>query len=63
MEGSHATLAYREGTQEDDESRTEEELAARSAKEKAKEEEDQSKALTAIGLRVSPEFLGIITDA
>ena len=30
---------------------------------KAKEEEDQSKALAAIGLRVSPEFLGIITDA
>ena len=47
----------------DPESRSSEELAARTAAVKAKEEEDQSKALAAIGLRVSPEFLGIITDA
>lgn len=47
----------------DPETRSSEDLAARTAAVKAKEEEDQSKALAAIGLRVSPEFLGIITDA
>ncbi|GAQ93484.1 hypothetical protein KFL_015700010 [Klebsormidium nitens] len=47
----------------DPESRSTEEMAARTPAVKAKEEEDQSKALAAIGLRVSPEFLGIITDS
>lgn len=47
----------------DPESRSAEELTARSAATKANEEEDQEKALAAIGLRVSPEFFGIITDA
>ncbi|GAQ83662.1 putative retrotransposon protein [Klebsormidium nitens] len=47
----------------DPESRSSEEMAQRTNAVKAKEEEEQSKALAAIGLRVSPEYLGIITDA
>ncbi|GAQ92153.1 hypothetical protein KFL_009340020 [Klebsormidium nitens] len=47
----------------DPETRTSEEMEGRSATVKAKEAEEQSKALAAIGLRVSSEYLGIITDA
>ena len=48
----------------DPETRSSEELDGRSATVKAKEAEERSKALAAIGLRVSSEpYLGIITDA
>jgi hypothetical protein len=45
------------------EERTEEQLAAKSAESKAKEAADQKKALALIGLKVKPEFLGVIKDA
>jgi hypothetical protein len=46
-----------------EETRTQEELDARSTKDKSKEASDQKKALAAIGLRVQPEFLGVVMDA
>jgi hypothetical protein len=47
-----------------EETRTQEELDARSAKDKSKETLDQKKALAAIDLRVQPEkFLGVVMDA
>jgi hypothetical protein len=46
-----------------EETRTQEELDARSAKDKSKEASDKKKALAAIGLRVQPEFLGVVMDA
>jgi hypothetical protein len=45
------------------EERTEAQMAARSAETKAKEAAAQKKALALIGLKVKPEFLGIIEDA
>ncbi|GAQ87846.1 hypothetical protein KFL_003820010 [Klebsormidium nitens] len=47
----------------EEEKRSATELAARTEAVKTKEAEDQAKALAAIGLRVSSEFLGVITDA
>jgi hypothetical protein len=44
-------------------SRTQEELDARSAKVKLQEAADQKKALAMIGLRVQQDYLGVITDA
>jgi hypothetical protein len=46
-----------------EETRSQEELDARPAKDKLKEASDQKKALAAIGLRVQPEFLGVVMDA
>jgi hypothetical protein len=46
-----------------EETRTQELLVARSAKDKSKGASDQKKALAATGLRVQPEFLGVVMDA
>jgi hypothetical protein len=46
-----------------EETRTEEQLKARSAAAKTKEAEEQAKAFSLIGLRVSVEYLGVIMDA
>jgi hypothetical protein len=45
------------------EERTDDQLSARSAKSKAKKAADWKKALSLIGLKVKPKFLGVIEDA